>query len=197
MFIGRTINTVFQSNTWLLESHNEIWLIDCGDIAPLLPFLKTDGGLREVKGVLISHAHFDHIYGLNRLLRLFPTTLIYTNVCGRKALLNDKLNLSHYHDSPFSLKSAENIKILQDGDEFILFNSIKAHVYATPGHHDSCLTYLIGDYLFTGDAYIPGTKVVTVLPGGDKVLASQSVKRILQLSKGHIICPGHGDIFIP
>jgi len=45
--------------------------------------------------------------------------------------------------------------------------------------------------LFTGDAYIPGCKVVTNLPEGDKVLAAASVERILGLSEGLEVCPGH------
>lgn len=47
------------------------------------------------------------------------------------------------------------------------------------------------NYLFTGDAYILGVKVVTTLKGGDKKLAAKSVERILKLAEGKIICPGH------
>ena len=45
--------------------------------------------------------------------------------------------------------------------------------------------------LFTGDAFIPGEKVVTTLPGGDKVLAADSLSRILKMAEGRELYPGH------
>lgn len=66
-----------------------------------------------------------------------------------------------------------------------------AKVHETPGHSDSCLTYEIGNYLFTGDSYIPGVKVVTTFRGGDKNLAARSVEKILKWAEGKKICPGH------
>jgi glyoxylase-like metal-dependent hydrolase (beta-lactamase superfamily II) len=53
------------------------------------------------------------------------------------------------------------------------------------------LTYEIGNYLFTGDSYIPGVKVVTTFRGGDKNLAARSVEKILKWAEGKKICPGH------
>ncbi len=67
-------------------------------------------------------------------------------------------------------------------------------VYETTGHAPSCLRYRIADWLFTGDAYIPGVKVVTKLPGGDRALAAESVEKILRLAEGKTICPGHGEM---
>jgi len=66
--------------------------------------------------------------------------------------------------------------------------------YETPGHNLGCLTMVMGDLIFTGDSYIPGVKVSTQLPGGDKKLAQLSLDRILRLAEGKRICPGHGEI---
>ena len=100
------------------------------------------------------------------------------------------VNYSKYHNDPIVFES-ENIVICKEGDEIELFEGVTAKVYETPGHSDSCLTYEVEDYLFTGDSYIPGVKVVTTLKGGDKKLAAKSVERILKLAEGKIICPGH------
>lgn len=72
-----------------------------------------------------------------------------------------------------------------------MFDGVTAKVYETPGHNGSCLTYEVNEFLFTGDSYIPGIKVVTNLPGGNKELAAQSLKRILELAYGKVLCPGH------
>ena len=74
-----------------------------------------------------------------------------------------------------------------------MFDGTKVIVHYTPGHNPACLTYEVGDYLFTGDAYIPGVAVVTLLPEAEKSLAVRSQERIksLSLSPGRILCPGH------
>ena len=50
---------------------------------------------------------------------------------------------------------------------------------------------MVGDNLFTGDAYISGVKVVTNLPKGNKKLAQDSIERILGLAEGKTIRSGH------
>ena len=80
---------------------------------------------------------------------------------------------------------------MNDGDDIELSDDIKAKVVATPGHHPSCLTFIIGDDIFTGDSYIPGVKVVTNLPKGNKKQAEESIEKILSLSEGKTIYPGH------
>ena len=68
-------------------------------------------------------------------------------------------------------------------------NAMLCHI--TPGHNPGCITWAIGDAVFTGDAYIPGIKTVTNLPGADKALAAQSELSILKLAEGKQIFPGH------
>ena len=182
------VNSIFDSLTWLLSEaeSNQVCLIDCGDVEPIIKWLDN----RTIASVLLTHAHFDHIYGLPQLLLRFPECKIYTNESGKDALANAKLNMSFYHESPVTV-SPQHVNLLGDGDEIALFNGISAKVYATPGHHPSCLTFLIGDYLFTGDAYIPGVKVVTNLPKGNKTQAEESLKRIMALGEVKKICCGH------
>lgn len=187
MLIHNIVNTFFSSCTYVLTVDDYLWLVDCGDVEPILSLIKGE----NLKGVLLTHAHYDHIYGLNELLRHFSNTLVYTNECGKDTLLNARKNMSLYHETPFVFEYPENIRIVNDGDMIELSYGLKAIVKATPGHHPSCLTYIIGDAIFTGDSYIPGTKVVTILPKGNKKLAQDSVEKILLMSEGRIIYPGH------
>ncbi len=187
MLIHNTVNTYFCSCTYVLTVDDFSWLVDCGDVEPILSLIKG----KNLIGVLLTHAHFDHIYGLNELLKLFPNTLVYTNECGTETLLDARKNMSLYHETPFVLERPDNIRIVNDGDEIELDKGITAKVVATSGHHPSCLTYIISDAIFTGDSYIPGIKVVTNLPKGNKKLAQDSVEKILLMSEGRIIYPGH------
>ena len=189
--VDRIVNSIFDSISWLLSEteSNQVWLVDCGDIVPILQ--KTKG--KTVAGVLLTHAHFDHIYGLPDLINLFPECKIYTNDAGLIALADARQNMSLYHETPIIVKG-EPVIICNDGDEIILYPDVGARIYETPGHHPSCLTFEVGHYLFTGDAYIPGVKVVTNLPGGNKQLAVISKKKIISMQQGLKICPGHISI---
>ena len=186
------VNSVFTSKTYFLtqEGNPSVWLVDCGDVPPIVDMLSSMGGAFIIKGVLLTHVHYDHIYGLPRLTEKFPSLRVYTNEYGKNALTDIRLNYSKYHNDPIEYES-ENVVTCDEGTMIELFDGVQAKVYHTPGHNPSCLTYEVGDYLFTGDAYIPGIKVVTTFKGGDKVKAAESVERILQLAEGKVVCPGH------
>ncbi len=189
MVVSKYTNFIFNSNTYLIEDkvYNYCWLIDVGDTNWILnsSFL--------IKGVLLTHSHYDHIYGLPKLLYAFPDCKIITNQHGKEALGDDKLNMSRYHDNSIIVKN-DNIICYKDGDEIELFDNVAFRIYETPGHNPSCLTYLCDDYIFTGDSYIPGIKVVTNLPKGNKIQAQESLNKIQTLMGNRTICPGHGEM---
>lgn len=186
--LDNIVNSIFDSITWLLSEteSNRVWLVDCGDFDPIMEKIET----REVAGVLLTHAHFDHIYGLPKLIERYPSCVIYTNEIGRETLSDSRLNMSFYHETPLTVEGPQ-VHICAEGDKISIFSDLATTVYETPGHHPSCLTFMIGGFLFTGDAYIHDIKVVTNLPRGDKKLAQESIVRILKMADGKTICPGH------
>lgn len=195
MKIRQNINSIFTSNTWALFEENISYLIDCGDIDNILLMLPRNS---FIKGVFLTHAHFDHIYGIKKLLELFPSCLVYTSEYGVKGLSSDELNLSRYHTEGESIEfTSNNVRALKEGDVISLFNdNVKLLVMETPGHDPSCLTYRIDDKIFTGDSYIPGVKTITNLPHGNKLAAKYSEMRIKEVIEKYKcdIHPGHGEI---
>lgn len=183
-------NRVFNSRTYILTrpDSDKVWLVDCGDTDRVLELI----GGKSVEGVLLTHAHSDHFYGLEELIRQFPEVRIYTNLAGVEALKSPQLNISHYHSeySDISIEAPENISLLKDGDSLEILG-IPVMVYETPGHAPSCLTYLIEEKAFTGDAYIPGVKVFTGFPHSNRKKAQESVDRIMRLTANCLIYPGH------
>ena len=189
--VHQIINSIFESNTFILTYENQCWVIDIGDTDKISKYISDK---YELKGVLLTHSHFDHIYGINDFHKKFPDCKIYTSEYGKTALKDAKKNLSFYHEQAIEYLE-DNVQILKEGDKIELFHNIYLEVLETPGHCPSCLTYYTDNYIFTGDSYIPNLKVVTNLPKGNKIQAQESLERIKELAKNRIICPGHGKIF--
>ena len=166
-------------------------LIDCGFSEGLIASLEKLG--KQVKAVFLTHAHYDHIYGLNMLLDHFPDALVYTSEEGRDALTDIKKNFSKYHPElePFVFEHTENVRLLEEGN-IVLLGEEKMQVLFTPGHDVTCFSFIIGNHLFTGDAYIPGVKTVMTFPRSNKKDALASEERLkLHEKAGCIIHPGH------
>lgn len=178
------VNSQLASITYLVSVGEGAWVVDPGDGEPLFEAICRAG--LELCGVLLTHAHFDHIYGLNRLVGEWPEAKVYTAALGAEMLLDARKNLSRYYERPFVFAYPQNVVAVGEGAEVGPFR-----VYATPGHNPGCLTFVADDAVFTGDAYIPGVAVVTNLPGGNKAQAQQSLQRILALSEGKTVYPGH------
>ncbi len=170
---------------------NDVWLVDIGNAGPALRYLQKD---QLIKGVFLTHAHYDHIQGINVLAESFPNCMFYCAEHTRDALYSDKLNLSFYHEQPV-VYAGENVIILKDHELVPLNGSLKVKVIATPGHNPGCLSFKLGNFLFTGDSFIPGIPVVTKLKGGNKAENIASLAILFQeIDKETIICPGHGEI---
>lgn len=185
-------NQFFNSRTYVLstDSSEDVWLVDCGDVERALERLAQG---KQVKGVLITHTHADHIYGINRLLELFPETAVYTNPFGQGALDDARLNITRYHNEvpDLVITKKENVRVVDEGEKITLFEGVEAEVFSTVGHDASCLTYQVESYLFTGDSYIPGVPVVARFPKSNKKQAAASEDRIRSLAEGLNVCPGH------
>ncbi len=192
VYVDRIENSIFSSNTFVITSDEskDVWLIDCGDVDKVIRMLPEAS---KVAGVFFTHTHFDHIYGINDLVNVFPDCLMYTSEYGAEAIRSSKMNLSRYHESPVEYKG-DNLRVLKEGDAVQIYDNLEIHVIETPGHCPSCLSYMTDKWLFSGDSYIPGLNVVTNLPKADKVLAQLSVNRIKDLSRDRILFSGHGVV---
>lgn len=186
MIIRQIVNTVFRSCSYVISNEGCSWLVDCGDLDQILPLV--DG---KLQGVLLTHAHFDHIYGLNSLMILYPGLSVYTNQVGLDTLLNDKLNFSRYYGEPIIFNEPDRVKLVKDREWVELFDGIRAQAVFTPGHSPCCVTWIIDDALFTGDSFIPGVKTVTNIPHSNKDLAAESEALISELAEHRTIYSGH------
>lgn len=182
-------NRIYSSNTYIIKDTEtkECCLVDAGDPEEIISII----GSCSLKGIFLTHTHYDHIYGLNEVLGKFPDATIYTNDFGEKALSSPSDNLSLYHDEYFVINKSAKVVCLKSGDIVRCGSHFTANVIATPGHDKSCICYISDDNIFTGDSYIPGHKVFAKLQNGDKVEAEKSQRLIMSLCGSRIIHPGH------
>lgn len=187
--VSHHVNTVYSSVSYVLFNDEErtCWVVDVGDCDKICKMI----GEYELRGIFLTHVHYDHIYGLNNMQVLYPQVPIYTNNFGLESLSRPDDNLSAYHGDNFILLNMSNVQVVKEG-ELIDLGCESIRILETPGHDFSCLSYLTSEFCFTGDAYIPGVKVFTKLQNGNSVLAELSKDKLEKiLQSGYKICPGH------
>jgi hydroxyacylglutathione hydrolase len=195
IIVEKLINKPVDSNTYILsdsESENCL-IIDPGnqDISKLVDYFSIIGKTPAV--ILLTHEHFDHIYGVNELLKSYPEIKIYGSLKTIERIQNKRKNLSFYYDQVgYEILNA-NFEIIRDDN--ITINSFEIKVLKTIGHTDSSLSYLVEKKLFTGDFLIKDESTITKLPSGNRLDFLSSFKKFKKIIDESIIFPGHGEIF--
>lgn len=194
--IQRFVNLNFNANTYLItnkESDQGCYLIDVGNAIAALNVIKPN---QYIKGIFLTHAHYDHIVDIHEVIKKFPNCSIYCSQYTKDALADSKLNLTFYHGKPISYSGA-NVIVIKERDEITLYSGLSIATIETPGHNEGCLSFKFQHYCFTGDALIPEVKVVTKLKSGNKEAAKQSIIKIQEwLDDTDIVLSGHGESFL-
>lgn len=193
MTITRFENSVFSSNSYVIDDGKAAVIFDIGDTSPIFEYLQKS--VLTPIALFITHTHYDHIYGIRDFLTKFLDVPIYTSGFGKEAFKKPKWNFSRYHEDEISIDS-DRIKVLEDGETLRIFDNVDLEVFATPGHDKSCLSYRIGELLLTGDSYIPGVKVIASFPNSNKADAKLWYEKLESKSSSHTILPGHGVCFL-
>ena len=143
--------------------------------------------------VMLTHGHFDHIYGLADFVRTYDVPVY----------MDTKETYSFEHTNPyvcgtFGLPLPEPPEIaftnVTDGD-IIEVGNLRFEVLQTPGHSVGGLCFLERNekVLFCGDTLFAGAIGRTDHPGGDYDILMKSIWEKLMCMDGDIVIfPGHG-----
>lgn len=176
MKVIRIISSEIFTNSYLILTENPI-LIDSGTLADkVLRVLEKHIELIELKYVILTHYHFDHV----------EAAPIIRKKTGAEILIHelDKKFIDFEVDG--YLKDRGVVKL--DDHEFKIIH--------TPGHTPGsvCLFEKESRSLFSGDTVFPGGGFGrTDLPGGDQESMITSLEKLSKLNV-EILYPGHGNI---
>lgn len=179
----------YASNCYYVRNGDEALLID-----PSIPFDDAMAQLGEdavLPGtVLLTHAHFDHMFYLDEWRRRAGARLAL-HAYEEPALHNPQISLfGTFLHKDMTFDAAEIL--LQDGDKLAL-DGKSLTVMHTPGHTVGSICLYTDDVIFTGDTvFTAGSYGRTDFYGGNESVIFDSIRRLKQLQIDAIMYPGHG-----
>jgi hydroxyacylglutathione hydrolase len=183
----------FETNCYLVRipDSNQCWIIDASFDPEVI--IDRIGELAAVPTALIlTHAHVDHIAGLNTIRAAFPKLPILIHEAEHDWLGDPLLNLSAMGGMPVTGPGPD--RLLKDGDTLDLAGTTW-QVLHTPGHSPGgiALVHIPSGTALVGDALFAGSIGRTDLPGGDfETLAAGIRLKLYTLPDATRILPGHG-----
>ena len=171
------------------EETKECFIVDPATCSPEFVSYIKNAGL-TVKAVLLTHGHFDHIMGLDALLKEFSVP-VYAHEAERDVLESEQLNSSaSMLGQPYSFSGADYVTNRQE----LRIAGFEILVIYTPGHTiGGCCYYIEKEKtLFSGDTLFHGSVGRTDLPTGSMGQLVSSVRdRLFVLPDDTQVYPGH------
>lgn len=190
--IGRMVLSVCSTNCYFIyhEGQGDCIVIDPADRGEYIyETLKANGF--TVKAILLTHGHFDHIWGCAKLRQL-TSAPVYALDAEQDVMESSELNSSAAVGRAVTLKVNNYVKDM----DVLEIEGFRIQVLATPGHtHGSCCYYFIDDkMLISGDTLFQGSIGRSDLPTGNGAELIRSIENKLSpLDDDVVVYPGHGD----
>lgn len=167
------------NNVWIIGDDKECVVIDAAHDAEAILAAVGD---RELKAIVLSHGHDDHIDAVGDLVEARPELRIYLHPSDR--MLWDRV----YPDDAPDLELADGQVLTVAGTDI--------HVLHTPGHSPgACCFYVPGlAALFSGDTLFSGGPGATDKSFSDFDTIIESIRgKLATLPADTTVHTGHGD----
>ena len=179
------------TNCYIIKAENgDSAVIDPTSFGPALRRALEEEGISELKYILLTHGHFDHITGADKLRTAFGGKIAIHRL---DAPCLESSNESRAADFGYPFKAFREDIILEDGNK-LPFGDGEIEVMHTPGHTVGSVCFKIGDNLFTGDTLFRLSIGRTDFPGGNMLEMMASLRRLKAIEGSYQIYPGHDRV---
>lgn len=190
--IGKIILGVCQTNTYFLykEGCSETIVVDPADKGEYLYNSLKERGF-EVKAILITHGHFDHIWGVEQLKEKSGAK-VYAPESEADFLNDPQKNCSLNYGRTCAVVP----DVLLKDEESISLCGIDIKVLFTPGHTEGGCCYYIEEagWLLSGDTLFCESVGRTDFPTGSMSTLIRSInEKLMILPEKTKVYPGHGS----
>ena len=200
--IGRMVMGVCQTNCYFLyrDGAHDAIVVDPADKGANIYGALQKNGFR-VTGILLTHGHFDHIWGLDALRDAANAAAeaegqepvkVYAGENERELLKSAEMNVSAAAGRACSTYADVYVK---EGQEITLAG-MTCKVIATPGHTAGgvCYYFEAAGFLVAGDTLFAESVGRTDFPTGSMSTLVRSIQeKLFVLPEETKVYPGHGE----
>lgn len=169
------------------EKTNQSALVDCNEFSQKMIDMIGD---TDLKYILLTHGHFDHIIGVKSVKEKYGAQVVISKE-DEPMLNSSKLSLAVFCNAPQNNVDADII--VKDGDEITL-GEIKIKVMATPGHTSGSVCYIAENCIFSGDTLFYCSCGRTDFPSGSPEQMMSSIQKLKALDGDYKVYTGHNNL---
>lgn len=191
MMVRKFLAGPLGTNCYLVvnDKTGEAVIVDPASCPERLKDCVSQEGL-QVRAILLTHAHFDHIMGIDDVMAVFGQMPVYVHEADRQMLESGRLNMSWDYGMNYSYRGAVSV---WDGQRLSLIGT-EFQVIHTPGHTPGSVCYYVEpeEVLISGDTLFRESVGRTDFPGGSSSDLVRSVReKLFVLPENTQVYPGH------
>jgi glyoxylase-like metal-dependent hydrolase (beta-lactamase superfamily II) len=181
-----------ETNTYVFEDSKSVCVIDPANANKDedIEIIEKIKELGELKYIINTHGHFDHIIGNRTLKEEFKNAKIIIHPLDKEKLNDPVKNGSNFFGEP--VISPDCDMTINEGDE-IKTGKIKLKVIHTPGHTKGSISLKGEGFIFSGDTLFAGSVgIAKEYSNAFEEMITSIKEKLLVLQDETIVLPGHG-----
>lgn len=144
----------------------------------------------NIKYILLTHAHADHIMAVHTVKQKTGAKIV-AHINESERLKSGVANLHSAIGCYLEDYVPEEIDLAVNDGDVIEFGNKHITVIYTPGHTDGSLCFLSDDIIFCGDTIFQGSYGRTDFPTGSLSQLIDSYYKLTELEGDYLMLPGH------
>lgn len=182
---------MLETNCYIIEGEKELLVIDPSDNGAFINE-KIQSFNKNVKAILLTHAHFDHIGAVDEVVKANNVEVfVHSN---EKTWLTDTEKNGSKKFEMYQIPKVVQHTVPHEIDEGThQIGEFEFEVRHTPGHSPGSISFIFNNFAVVGDTLFKGGIGRTDLYKGSMGTLMQSIEeKLLELDPNTIIFPGHG-----